>query len=39
MSVEILFLNNQEMSELGASDMKAVIHDVERAYVDRKSVV
>ena len=33
MSVEILFLNNQEMSELGASDMKAVIHDVERAYV------
>ena len=33
MSVDILFLNNQEMSQLGASDMKAVIHDVERAYV------
>ena len=33
MSVEILFLNNKEMSELGASDMNAVINDVERAYI------
>ena len=33
MSVDILFLNDQEMSQLGASDMKAVIHDVERAYI------
>ena len=33
MSVEILFLNDREMSELGAGDMNAVIHDVERAYV------
>lgn len=33
MGVDILFLNNQEMSQLGASDMKAVINDVERAYV------
>ncbi len=31
--VDILFLNNRDMSELGAKDMKAVIHDVERAYV------
>ena len=33
MSVDILFLNNKEMSELGASDMHAVINDVERAYM------
>ena len=32
MSVDILFLNDKEMSELGCSDMKAVLHDVERAY-------
>jgi len=31
--VDILFLNNKDMSELGAADMKSVIHDVERAYV------
>ena len=31
--VEILFLNNQDMHELGGGDMEAVIHDVERAYV------
>lgn len=31
--VDILFLNNQDMEQLGAGDMKAVIHDVERAYV------
>lgn len=30
---DILFLNNKEMSELGASDMTATIHDVERAYI------
>jgi len=33
MSVDLLFLNNKDMSELGASDMSAVMHDVERAYV------
>ena len=32
MSVEVLFLNNQDMRELGCADMNAVIHDVERAY-------
>ncbi len=31
--IDILFLNNKAMSELGCSDMGAVIHDVERAYV------
>ena len=30
--VNILFLNNKDMSALGAGDMPAVIHDVERAY-------
>ena len=30
---EILFLNNKAMTELGASDMNAVMNDVERAYV------
>lgn len=30
---DILFLNNKVMSELGASDMSATIHDVERAYI------
>jgi len=30
---EILFLNNKAMDELGASDMKAVIRDVEQVYV------
>ena len=33
MSVEVLFLNNKDMEELGAADMPAVIHDVERAYM------
>ena len=33
MHVDILFLNNTAMHELGAGDMKAVINDVERAYV------
>lgn len=33
MSVDILFLNDQAMHELGAGDMKAVINDVEHAYV------
>lgn len=32
-NVDILFLNNKDISELGASDMAAVIHDVERAYI------
>ncbi len=32
MSVDILFLNNKAMNELGAGDMKEVIHDVERVY-------
>lgn len=31
--VDILFLNNKAMNELGAGDMKEVIHDVERVYV------
>lgn len=31
--VDILFLNNKDMEELGAADMPAVIHDVERAYL------
>lgn len=33
MSVDILFLNNRDMNQLGAGDMNAVIHDVERAYI------
>ena len=33
MSVDLLFLNDRAMHELGAGDMNAVIHDVERAYV------
>jgi len=32
-NVNILFLNDQDMDRLGAGDMQAVIHDVERAYV------
>lgn len=32
MSVDILFLNNKAMNELGAGDMNEVIHDVERVY-------
>lgn len=32
MSVDILFLNNKAMNELGAGDMREVIHDVERVY-------
>ena len=31
--VDILFLKNKEMNELGCGDMKAVIADVEKAYV------
>lgn len=33
MNHDILFLNNKAMNELGAGDMKEVIHDVERVYV------
>ena len=33
MKVDLLFLNNKQMESLGAGDMEAVIHDVERAYV------
>ena len=32
MSVELLFLNNKDMEELGVNDMHAVLRDVERAY-------
>lgn len=32
MAIELLFLNDKEMNEMGAGDMNAVIHDVERAY-------
>ena len=32
-TVDILFLNNKEISELGGGDMAAVMHDVERAYM------
>jgi len=32
MSVDILFLNNRDMEELGVNDMHAVLRDVERAY-------
>lgn len=32
MSVNLLILNNKEMSELGAGSMEAVLHDVERSY-------
>ena len=32
MSVEILFLNNKEMDELGAGSMEQVLQDVEQAY-------
>lgn len=31
--VDILFLNNKAMAELGGNDMKEVLHDVERAYI------
>ncbi len=30
---DILFLSNKDMAELGAGDMQAVLHDVERAYI------
>ncbi len=33
MSVDILFLNNKAMDELGTADMQAVMHDVERVYM------
>lgn len=32
MAIDLLFLNNKDMEALGAGDMRAVIHDVERAY-------
>lgn len=32
-TVDLLFLNNKDMSALGAGDMTAAIHDVERAYI------
>ena len=32
MAIELLFLNDKEMTAAGAGDMEAVIHDVERAY-------
>lgn len=32
-NVDIIFLNNKAMEELGVLDMKAVMHDVERVYV------
>lgn len=31
--VDILYMDNKAMEETGCSDMKAVIHDIERAYV------
>lgn len=31
--VDILFLSNKDMADLGAGDMPAVLHDVERAYI------
>lgn len=30
--IDILFLNNRDMEELGAGDMNAALHDVQRAY-------
>ncbi len=33
MSRDLLFLNNKDMHELGAGDMMAAMHDVERTYV------
>lgn len=33
MGVDILFLNNKEMTELGAEDMVAALHDVEQTYI------
>lgn len=33
MSVELLFLNNKVMNETGATDMKAVMRDVEQVYI------
>lgn len=32
-NTDIIFLNNKAMEKLGVFDMKAVMHDVERAYV------
>lgn len=32
-NIDIIFLNNKAMEELGVLDMSAVMHDVERAYV------
>ncbi len=32
-NVDIIFLNNKAMEELGVSDMKSAIHDVERVYM------
>lgn len=31
--VDVLFLNNKDMADLGCGDMSAAIHDVERAYL------
>lgn len=33
MKESILFLNNQEIKDLGGEDMQAVLHDCQRAYV------
>lgn len=33
LNVDILFLNNKDMEQLGSGDMKSAIHDVERAYI------
>ena len=32
MKESILFLNNQEIEDLGGEDMQAVLHDCQRAY-------
>ena len=31
-NVDILFLNNKDMTDLGAGDMRSALHDVEQAY-------
>ena len=33
MKESILFLNNQEIKDLGGEDMQAMLHDCQRAYV------
>lgn len=39
--VDILFLNNRDIEELGGADMPSVIHDVEQAYIltEKKDVI